>query len=135
MEYSPFHIKKRAKCALVRTASPNISCKASIVIGNPQSASFSAILRFRSKRALSEMIQFLAERSIVPVKIETDDMDILTIVFSRKLNAGNDFYWFVLGSLKRLTETIYGVVIGQSESRKMIFHGMFYQLRWCQCSV
>ena len=81
------------------------------------------------------MIQFLAERSIVPVKIETDDMDILTIVFSRKLNAGNDFYWFVLGSLKRLTETIYGVVIGQSESRKMIFHGMFYQLRWCQCSV
>ena len=67
------------------------------------------------------MIQFLAERSIVPVKIETDDMDILTIVFSRKLNAGNDFYWFVLGSLKRLTETIYGVVIGQSESRKMIF--------------
>ena len=49
--------------------------------------------------------------------------------------AGNDFYWFVLGSLKRLTETIYGVVIGQSESRKMIFHGMFYQLRWCQCSV
>ena len=87
------------------------------------------------KTGIAEMIQFLAERSIVPVKIETDDMDILTIVFSRKLNAGNDFYWFVLGSLKRLTETIYGVVIGQSESRKMIFHGMFYQLRWCQCSV
>ena len=87
------------------------------------------------KTGIAEMIQFLAERSIVPVKIETDDMDILTIVFSRKLNAGNDFYWFVLGSLKRLTETIYGVVVGQSESRKMIFHGMFYQLRWCQCSV
>lgn len=81
------------------------------------------------------MIQFLAERSIAPVKIESNDMDILTIVFSRKLNAGNDFYWFVLGSLKCLTETIYGVVIGQSESRKMILHGIFYQLRWCQCSV
>ena len=63
------------------------------------------------KTGIAEMIQFLAERSIVPVKIESDDMDILTIVFSRKLNAGNDFYWFVLGSLKRLTETIYGVVI------------------------
>ena len=34
---------------------------------------------------------------------------------------GNDFYWFVLGSLKCLTETIYGVVIGQSESRKIDF--------------
>ena len=87
------------------------------------------------KTGIAEMIQFLAERSIAPVKIESNDMDILTIVFSRKLNAGNDFYWFVLGSLKCLTETIYGVVIGQSESRKMIFHGMFYQLRWCQCSV
>ena len=35
------------------------------------------------------MIQFLAERSIVPVKIETDDMDILTGIVGVK--ASRDF--------------------------------------------
>ena len=84
---------------------------------------------------LPEGTQLCSEFFLERIDVEADDMDVMSLVFSGKFNAGNKLYIIFPRGFRSLRKSVRGVVVGQSKSGQPLFGSVGRKFRGSECAV
>ena len=115
--------------------------------GNPCFLEQAAHFSVPDVPGIHKVLQLLLKAGIMIIDIQTDDMDILLLVFCGEFDSGDDFgnrgraravscpVPQAAGIAYSLIQSVYGVVIGEGKGRQPLFHGIVYKLSGSKAAV